>query len=176
MAKETVKALKEERPEDLARRPKELRQLADGREAPSSIPMEPPLGYKKQPTIFDQVRAMVRSDKLKAEAMAAGMETFEEADDFDQDEDEDPRSPYEDNFDPIPEADRRALRRELPAEDDPELQRLIRPTSKPAAPVEGAAGGSPDPLPDAPAGPLQRVREHLRRRPQVKDEDPGERQ
>lgn len=43
---------------------------------------------------------MVVSEKLRMEALAAGQETFEEADDFDVDDDFDPTSPYEVNFDP----------------------------------------------------------------------------
>lgn len=171
MAKDKTIQLKEERPEDLARSPRNLRQHPDGRERPDPTPEEPPLGYKKQPSIFDQVRAMVRSDKLKEEALAAGKETFEEADDFDLDEDEDPHSPYENEFDPIPDADRRALRGELPPLDDPELQRQYEATqprqtrSNPTAPVEGAGEGSPDdpPSPD-PAG-RQPVRSYFRRPP-----------
>lgn len=176
MAKD--KQLIEERPEDNHRLKRNLRQTADGREIPNSTPMEPPIGYKKQPSIFDQVRAMVRSDKLKQEAINAGMETFEEADDFDLDEDEDPHSKYENEFDPIPETDRRALRGELPSLDDPELQRLSganerRPPLDPQ-PSEGGAGGSQNRLPDPP-GRMQRVREYVRRKP-GDPEDPGERQ
>lgn len=172
------KTLIEERPEDKHRLKRNLRQTPDGREIPNSTPMEPPIGYKKTPSIFDQVRAMVRSDKLKQEALAAGMETFDEADDFDLDEDEDPHSKYENDFDPIPEADRRALRRELPPLDDPELRRLSganerRPPLDPQPP-EGGAGGSPDRLPDPP-GRSQPVRSYFRRKP-GDDPDPGERQ
>lgn len=66
-----------------------------GREIPDPTPLAPPLGYRKQASIFDQVRAMVLSDKLAAEAEAAGFETLEEADDFDVGDDFDPRSPFE---------------------------------------------------------------------------------
>jgi len=71
-----------------------------GREMPSPLPIAPPLGYRKSPTLAEQIRAMVISEKLKAEAMAAGAETFEEADDFDVGDDYDPTSPYEVSFDP----------------------------------------------------------------------------
>lgn len=139
MAKD--KELKEERPEDKHRLKRNLRQTADGREIPNSTPMEPPIGYKKQPSIFDQVRALVRSDQLKKEAMDAGMETFEEADDFDLDEDEDPHSKYENDFDPIPENDRRALRGELPSLDDPELQRLSGANERRVTPSHSSPEG-----------------------------------
>lgn len=82
-----------------------------GREMPSPLPIAPPIGYKKSPTLAEQIRAMVLSEKLKMEAMAAGQETFEEADDFDVDDDFDPTSPYEVDFDPplrVPPHDRGA--------------------------------------------------------------------
>lgn len=71
-----------------------------GREMPSPLPIAPPIGYKKSKSLAEQIREMVLSEKLKMEAMAAGHETFEEADDFDVDDDYDPRSPFEETFDP----------------------------------------------------------------------------
>lgn len=71
-----------------------------GREKPDPIPLSPPIGYKKHPSLAEQIRSMVRSERLSQEARQAGMETFDEADDFDVGEDYDPRSPYEENFDP----------------------------------------------------------------------------
>jgi len=71
-----------------------------GREMPSPLPIAPPIGYKKSPTLAEQIRAMVISEKLKMEALAAGQESFEEADDFEVGDDYDPRSPYEETFDP----------------------------------------------------------------------------
>jgi len=69
-----------------------------GREKPDPTPIAPPIGYKKQPSLHDQIRAMVRSEKLRMEAEMAGFETFEEADDFDVGDDLDPTSPYEEQF------------------------------------------------------------------------------
>lgn len=73
-----------------------------GREMVSPLPIAPPIGYKKSPTLAEQIRAMVVSEKLRQEALAAGAETFEEADDFDVGDDYDPTSPYEVDFDPLP--------------------------------------------------------------------------
>lgn len=73
---------------------------ARGREKPDPTPIAPPIGYKRQPSLAEQIRNMVRSERLAMEAQAAGYETFEEADDFDTGEDLDPRSPYEVEFDP----------------------------------------------------------------------------
>lgn len=61
-------------------------------------PMALPVGYRRPPTLQDQVRALVRG-ALSEQAANRGQETFEEADDFDVGDDYDPRSPYEQNFD-----------------------------------------------------------------------------
>lgn len=63
-------------------------------------PIAPPVGYKRQPSMVEIVRDMVRSEHLRREAEAAGAETFEEADDFEVGDDFDPSSPYENDFDP----------------------------------------------------------------------------
>lgn len=62
-------------------------------------PIEVPLAFKRPMTLAEQVRQMVRSEELRRAALQAGMETFEEADDFDVGDDYDPRSPYEMHFD-----------------------------------------------------------------------------
>lgn len=71
-----------------------------GRELHSGIPVAPPIGYKPSPTITEQLRQMVKSEFMAREARKAGMETFEEADDFEVGDDYDPRSPYENDFEP----------------------------------------------------------------------------
>lgn len=71
-----------------------------GQEVGSSVPIAPPIGYKKQPTLAEQIRLMVRSERLRQAALASGAETFDEADDFDIGDDYDPRSPYEETFEP----------------------------------------------------------------------------
>lgn len=73
-----------------------------GREKPDPTPLAPPIGYNRQPTLRETIRAMVISEKLKQEAEAAGLETFEEADDFEVGDDYDPTSPYEEIFEPLP--------------------------------------------------------------------------
>lgn len=69
-----------------------------GREKPDPTPIAPPIGYKRQPSLHEQIRQMVRSEKLAMEAAAQGYETFDEADDFDVGDDIDPSSPYEEQF------------------------------------------------------------------------------
>lgn len=70
-----------------------------GREIPDPRPMQPPIGYKKQPSMFELIReATAREVALYAANRSP--ETFDEADDFDIDDDVDPHSPWENDFDP----------------------------------------------------------------------------
>lgn len=69
-------------------------------EVVSAIPVAPPVGYVKQPSLAERIRAMVRSEHLRQAAEAGGYETFEESEDFEVGDDYDPRSPYEEQFDP----------------------------------------------------------------------------
>lgn len=71
-----------------------------GQELPSPVPVAPPIGWKKTPSLTEQIRAMVRSEALRMAAEAAGAESFEEADDFDVEDDPSPASPYEE-WEPI---------------------------------------------------------------------------
>lgn len=73
-----------------------------GRELPSSVPMAPPIGFNRQPSLSDRIREMVKSEKLAQEMANEGKETFEEADDFDVDDEFDPQTPYEEVFEPDP--------------------------------------------------------------------------
>lgn len=69
-----------------------------GREVLDPRPMAPPIGYVKQPSLWEQMRAMIR-DEISRSAQEEGFESFEEADDFEMD-DLDPTSPYEEVFEP----------------------------------------------------------------------------
>lgn len=90
-------------------RPRDLLLDEDGRFKPDPIPMAPPVGYMKQESMAEIVRRMVRSEHLRLAADAAGLESFDEAEDFDVGDD-DPSSPYEEQFDPIDTAIRQELR------------------------------------------------------------------
>lgn len=72
-----------------------------GHELVSSKPMQPPAGYKKQPSLAELVREMVQSEALRRQAEADGAETLEEFEDFDvEDDGEILRSPWENLHDP----------------------------------------------------------------------------
>lgn len=84
--------------------------------------LAPPLGFVRRPPLAEQIRDMVRSEHLRQAAEGSGLETFEEADDFDiPDDPPDPQSQWENEFDPpiseLLEAGRAALSqgREAPA-------------------------------------------------------------
>lgn len=84
-----------------------------GREMMDPTPIAPPIGYKKSPSITEQIRSMITSERLRQEAAAQGYESFEESDDFDMPEDPDPKSPYEEQFEPVPQDDGSGRLREL---------------------------------------------------------------
>lgn len=72
-----------------------------GQLIPDSTPIAPPIGYKRQPTMVEIVRDMVRNERLAQDLAAGGVETFEDADDFDVGDDgEDLKSGFENDFDP----------------------------------------------------------------------------
>lgn len=110
----------------------------DGSPILDPTPIAPPIGYKKAPSMVEIVRDMVRGERLKQAAIDAGHETFEEAEDFDIEEDPIQRSsPWVNEF-------------------DPPLSELVQAgheeTTKkkqPKADKKGEGGGSPDnPPPD----------------------------
>lgn len=155
----------------------EQRLDAYGRELPDPTPMAPPVGYKKQPSLKDQIRQMVVGERLKAEAAAAGKETFEEADDFEVGDDYDPRSPYEEVFEGVPvpnageELERAVYQAIMKAQAESAAPQQPKPPadpsdasrSSPAAEGGGepAGGGGPPPVP--PAAEPQGYRSFLRR-------------
>lgn len=117
-----------------------------GREIPDPNPMQPPVGYNRQPSLAEQIRAAVVSEKLREVALAAGVETFEEADDFDVGDDfeAERNSPYEANFDPMTPHERAALASQgrdldsiLTAEEKAAL------TPKPKKTARAATSGTP---------------------------------
>ncbi len=60
---------------------------------PDPTPVAPPAGYQKQPSMIDIIKNQVEA--LSREMGEAGHETFEEANDFDIDDDAFPASEYE---------------------------------------------------------------------------------
>lgn len=80
----------------------EVIQIMDdhGHEIPDPRPMTVPAGFKRPETLAEQIKRLVRN-QISREAADREMETFEEADDFDVDDEFDPSTPYEVFFDPV---------------------------------------------------------------------------
>lgn len=118
----------------------------DGSPVLDPTPIAPPIGYKKTPSMVEIVRDMVRGERLKAEAEAAGHETFEESEDFDVGDDPELlRSPYENTFDP-PLEDLLKAGREAIAERDRKAAMEAAGASKTAVdPKPGVEGVQPPP-------------------------------
>lgn len=76
--------------------------LSDDGEFPDPTPKDPPIGYKKQPSMVQIIREQIRAAHLARDLEAAGMETFEESDDFEVPDPENDMvaSPHENEFDP----------------------------------------------------------------------------
>lgn len=79
-----------------------IQKLAKGRryEQPDPTPRNLPIGYKSRsgPTMHDRMRAMLREERSLERMRAAGIETPDEANDFDVPDDEtsrDPLTPHE---------------------------------------------------------------------------------
>jgi len=79
---------------------KKAKQCLKRHEILDPTPLALPVGLKQPPTLQEQIRRMIRSEELRRAAEAAGHETFEESDDFEVGDDYDPKSPYEETFDP----------------------------------------------------------------------------
>lgn len=114
----------------------------DGRIVVNPVPIAPPIGWKKQPSMVEIVREMVRGERLAEEARAAGHETFEESEDFEVgDEPELLRSAWENQFDPDLSELMKAGQEVLKAKEVPEDIQPKPPGAAPLAPDGGAAPG-----------------------------------
>lgn len=121
--------------EDMTRQDKYL--FKDGTEKMDPVPVAPPLGYKREPSMFDHMRSLIRSEMLR-QALAEDWETPEEADDFEVGDDYDPRSGFEVEFD----------ENEVPYAKAPDAEQPEVPLAKPGTPPEGV--GSPAATPPPP--------------------------
>lgn len=120
-----------------------------GREIPDPTPVEMPVGFRHPPSLNDEIQRLIRNELSQA-AAAQGAETFEEADDFDVDDDDGvPFSEYEvtdmqaevprDFFEKRP-------KRNYRLEDDP--------PSTEAASDDDVEDQEPEPEAEAPAAPI----------------------
>lgn len=150
-----------------------IRQQDDeGREVIDPKPLAIPAGFQRPETLAEQVQRLVQRQVSEA-AMLAGEETWEEANDFDIDEDFDPTTPWETIYDPelgrevspaefkehwphIKEEMARNLRNRYRLEEIERLERqaldrLEDAQDDPPKPKPRGAGVSPAPSSDPPA-------------------------
>lgn len=109
-----------------------------GQEVPDPTIVDPPLGYVPQPDLMELMRRMIRSSLVDAIDQNE-VETFEEADDFDIDDDPvDYSSPYEEYFDPAPGAPKGPPGEVHPARQDPNGEPPVAPAGTPPPTQENA--------------------------------------
>lgn len=75
--------------------------LPDGSELPDPRPMALPVGFERPPSIQELIRQLVTDPQIREELRASDAESFDEADDFDIEDDLPVNSPHEDQFDPL---------------------------------------------------------------------------
>lgn len=121
----------------------------NGREVLDGTPLSPPVGYMRQPSLAEQIRNSVRDYKLMQKlAGDDDIETFEEADDFDVDDDVPVNSPWEEtfdsdgnsNFEPIAEVNKKEAAKNAAVK-----AKSTPPQPAPQAPTEPAQGDKKDP-------------------------------
>lgn len=106
----------------------------DGKLIPDPVPIAPPIGYKKQPTMVELIRDMVRGENLRRLAEEQGAETLEQADDFEIGDDPPSlESGYENDLDPPLTELLTAGRQELANKQKPE--QAIPPPAPPVSPL-----------------------------------------
>lgn len=71
-----------------------------GEEIPDDRPMSAAVGFKRPPSLAEMVKNLVRNEQIQRDFDTHGIETFDDADDFNVDDDFDPSSPWEESFDP----------------------------------------------------------------------------
>lgn len=130
-----------------------MRHDKNGGERLNPKPMQPPLGYKRAPTLAEQIRQQVLAAKL--EALDQLEETEDEADDFEVGEDFEPMSPHENESMPtIKELRKRAeeINREIKRQQTEQLRAKL-------AREMGEKGGRQSPADPATAGEKKEVSE-----------------
>lgn len=71
-----------------------------GEELLDPRPMSVAVGFKRPPSLAEMVKNLVRNERVQRDFETHGIETFDEADDFEVGDDLDPSSPWEESFDP----------------------------------------------------------------------------
>lgn len=72
-----------------------------GEELLDDRPMSAAVGFKRPPSLADLVKSLIRNEQVQRDFETHGIETFDDADNFNTGEDMDMTSPWEENFDPL---------------------------------------------------------------------------
>ena len=112
---------------------------SSGHEIPDSVPLAGSLGQRRARSIRDNVVEILRSEKWREAMEENGEETFEEADDFDVDDDFDPSTPYEEFFEGE-YAHLRQQRLEMQKTETQKARRGRKAAPRDAEPVKKAEG------------------------------------
>lgn len=118
-----------------------------GHEILDPTPVEMPVRFQRPPTLQEQIKAFVKRELSEA-AEAQGVETFEEADDFDIEDDPiDPTTPWELNY------EQERASREMP---DADAERVASSAGSDLGEGSGQPGttGAVAPAPAGTAGPV----------------------
>lgn len=116
-------------------------------ELPDPTPLAPPLGYVEQVPIHLQIRDMIRGERLRQAAEEAGAETFDEADDFELEDEEDYNTPYEAEYEPFQVVKDRAK----DAADKEALRKAAEAAKSSKSPPEGGPAGGRQTGPEGPS-------------------------
>lgn len=126
----------------------------DGTEFNDGKPVAVPVRYKRPPTLQEEIARMVRT-RISEHAMKHGRESFEQADDFSVGDDYDPRSPYEETFDPLhtvtkEQEIRSGFVEEIPAEDRAAAREIVDKVRASRGPKKSAPAAPAAPAPAEP--------------------------
>lgn len=114
----------------------------DGKEYPDPVPFSVPVGYVPPPDLMDMIRRMVHSEMAQTILKDAGIETIDEADDFDIEDDPlDPLTPYERVFLPPASPPAAAEAASAPSPAGTPTSAIASATAQPVA--EGAVASPP---------------------------------
>lgn len=121
----------------------------NGREALDPTPVAIPVGFKRPPSLEEQIKRLVADRDIQRSLSEAGVETFEEANDFDiPDDPPDPRALDEEWYDPA--LNRTVTAREVYEQRD-QLAALTERLVRKPAPAEATAPPPADPPAPKPA-------------------------
>lgn len=131
---------------------------SDGSETPDPRPMALPVGFERPESIQDLIRRLVTDRAIRDQLEASGVESFDEADDFEVEDDFPMASPYEETFDPLHIVAReQEIRSGTVRDRSPEEKESAREAIRTAIAAEKIKTGASAPVPTPPTQPGDRT-------------------